>query len=213
MPMNRPALLIVAAGSPRRLLAAGLAALSLSSCQFMPSRGGGAPFPPPGQPRYGYNGSQSPNYPEPSALPMNGQGTTGAQTGTGDAKPKPPKTIKRDPNNTTVDLTPPTGGGQGTADAGSSGTGSTEPSTTGTTPPPADTGAGSTAGTGTPADSGTPAPKPSPREDLPYGIPVITKKGCVYSPHAPDKGYVDVEGLARGTRVKCPYTGKHFRVP
>ena len=200
MPMNLPALMVVAAG---------LAVLSLSSCRMLPPPGGG-PFPPPGQPRYGYNGSQSPNYPEPSALPMSPQGNNGAAAGTADTRPRPPKTIKRDPNNTTVDLTPPTGNGQGTADVSTSG--STEPATTGT-PPPADTGTGSTTGASMPADSGTPAPKPSPREDLPYGIPVITKKGCVYSPHAPDKGYVDVEGLARGTRVKCPYTGKHFRVP
>jgi hypothetical protein len=197
--------------------------LSLSSCHFLPPRGGSAPFPPPGQPRYGFNGSQSPNYREPAALPMNGQGNAAAPTGTADTKPKPPKTIKRDPNNTTVDLTPPTGPAAGATDAGTSSgnTGSSEPAasgTGGTTPMPdsgtGSTTGGSTAGSGTPADSGTtPAPKPSPREDLPYGIPVITKKGCVYSPHAPDKGYVDVEGLARGTRVKCPYTGKHFRVP
>jgi hypothetical protein len=51
------------------------------------------------------------------------------------------------------------------------------------------------------------------REELPYGIPVVGKKGFVYSPYAEDKGMVDVEGMNRGTRLQCPYTGKHFRVP
>ncbi len=56
------------------------------------------------------------------------------------------------------------------------------------------------------------APAPG-QEELPYGIPVAGKKVMVQSPYAPDKGFVDVEGLKRGTRVACPYTGKHFRVP
>ena len=59
----------------------------------------------------------------------------------------------------------------------------------------------------------TPAPAAPPQEDLPYGIPVIGEKGKVQSPYAPDKGFVDVEGFKRGTRVACPYTGKYFRVP
>jgi len=51
------------------------------------------------------------------------------------------------------------------------------------------------------------------RDDLPYGIPVVGKKGSVYSPYAPEKGQVDVSGLNRHTKVECPYTGKSFRVP
>ena len=52
-----------------------------------------------------------------------------------------------------------------------------------------------------------------PEEDLPYGIPAVGKNGQVYSPFAEDKGLVDVTGMKRGTRVQCPYTGRHFRVP
>ncbi len=54
---------------------------------------------------------------------------------------------------------------------------------------------------------------PEPMENLPYGIPVPESKGMVQSPYEPDKGLVDVSGLKRGTRVQCPYSGKHFRVP
>lgn len=61
-----------------------------------------------------------------------------------------------------------------------------------------------------PAPAGT---EPAPREELPYGIPVIGKQGMVQSPYAPDKGMIDVEGFKRGTKAMCPYTGKHFRVP
>jgi len=67
----------------------------------------------------------------------------------------------------------------------------------------------------TPADT-TPTGEPKPavtREDLPFGQPVVGKKGFVFSPYAPDKGQVDVDGIPAGTKVKCPYTGKVFRVP
>jgi hypothetical protein len=56
-------------------------------------------------------------------------------------------------------------------------------------------------------------PKESAREELPYAIPVVDKPGMVQSPYAPEKGFIDVEGFKRGTRVECPYSGKHFRVP
>jgi hypothetical protein len=61
----------------------------------------------------------------------------------------------------------------------------------------------------------TPEPPPVPPvpQELPYGIPVADKPGMVRSPYATDKGFIDVEGYKRGTRVECPYTGKHFRVP
>ena len=57
------------------------------------------------------------------------------------------------------------------------------------------------------------APVVESKEDIPFGTKVVGKPGMVYSPHAPDKGQVDVRGLAPGTKVQCPYTGKKFRVP
>ncbi len=54
--------------------------------------------------------------------------------------------------------------------------------------------------------------RPAP-EVLPYGIPVPGQADQVYSPYAPDQGAIGVAGLGRGSRVKCPYTGKSFRVP
>jgi len=116
------------------------------------------------------------------------------------------KVIKRDPNNTDIDLTPPP------APAGSSvekpavtepavePTPAVEPKPEAVEPAPA------------PTPAPAPAPKPVVREDLPYGIPAVTKPGCVYSPYMTTQ-LVEVAGLARGTKVKCPYTGKHFRVP
>ncbi len=50
------------------------------------------------------------------------------------------------------------------------------------------------------------------REDLPYGQPVPGKTGFVSSPYS-TKGFVDVSGIPVGTKVKCPYSGKIFRVP
>ncbi|HWB03801.1 MAG TPA: hypothetical protein VG796_12315 [Verrucomicrobiales bacterium] len=69
-----------------------------------------------------------------------------------------------------------------------------------------------------PAPPATPPPESPPpsktlREELPFGTPVVGRKGMVYSPYAPERGQVDVAGLKRGTRVKCPYTGHHFRAP
>ncbi|MEP7014696.1 MAG: hypothetical protein ABI925_04585 [Verrucomicrobiota bacterium] len=49
--------------------------------------------------------------------------------------------------------------------------------------------------------------------DFPYGTPVPGKKGFVTSPFAPDSGYIDVSGIAPGTPVKDPYTGKVFLTP
>ncbi len=51
-----------------------------------------------------------------------------------------------------------------------------------------------------------------PREDLPFGELVPGKTGYVHSPYS-KTDLVDVSGIPTGTKVKCPYTGKTFRVP
>lgn len=66
--------------------------------------------------------------------------------------------------------------------------------------------------------SSTPHPNPLPPstggpKNFPYGTPVPNKPGFVTSPHAPDKGWVDLRGFPPGTEVKCPYTGEIFLVP
>ncbi len=58
-----------------------------------------------------------------------------------------------------------------------------------------------------------PKPKPAPTANLPFGTPVIGKRGFVYSPYAPAQGMVDVSDIPSGTKVECPYTKKIFRVP
>jgi hypothetical protein len=49
--------------------------------------------------------------------------------------------------------------------------------------------------------------------ELPQGIPASDRPGMLHSPYAPEAGMVDVEGLAPGTQVKCPYSGLTFRIP
>ena len=48
---------------------------------------------------------------------------------------------------------------------------------------------------------------------LPFGAPIAGRPGFVNSPFAEKHQLVDVTGLSVGTEVKCPYTGKLFRVP
>ncbi len=54
---------------------------------------------------------------------------------------------------------------------------------------------------------------PAPVADLPYGSPIAGRPGFVNSPFAAKHQLVDVTGLPVGMEVKCPYTGKLFRVP
>lgn len=170
--MRRTAMTLAAAG--------GL--LGTSCTMFVPSYDPTAPgFTPDGRPRYGYHGTNSPNYGDPQAPPSGPRGTV--------------REIKRDPRNTDVDLTPPAQRG------------STPPEVSPGNPSPPENASHPT----TPADA--PPVKKAPREDLPYGTPVVGKPGYVYSPYAEDR-QVDVRDLKRGTRVHCPYTpGKDFRVP
>lgn len=57
------------------------------------------------------------------------------------------------------------------------------------------------------------APASSPAIELPYGSPIAGRPGFVNSPFAAKHQLVDVTGLPVGMEVKCPYTGKLFRVP
>ncbi len=57
------------------------------------------------------------------------------------------------------------------------------------------------------------AAAPVPLAQLPFGIPVMGRKGYVRSPYAGDQGMVDVNDIPAGAKVKCPFTGKVFRVP
>ena len=58
----------------------------------------------------------------------------------------------------------------------------------------------------------TPATKPAVQE-IPYGVSIPGRPGFVNSPFAAKHQLVDVTGLPTGMEVKCPYTGKLFRVP
>ncbi|MFZ4768225.1 MAG: hypothetical protein ACOYMN_25035 [Roseimicrobium sp.] len=58
-----------------------------------------------------------------------------------------------------------------------------------------------------------PAPAPKPVQEIPFGSAISGRPGFVNSPFAAKQQLVDVTGLPTGMEVKCPYTGKLFRVP
>jgi hypothetical protein len=80
------------------------------------------------------------------------------------------------------------------------------------TNPPANALFSSKPASGTPPAASTPAAKPSTPE-IPYGIPLPNRPGFVNSPFAAKHQIVDVTGLPVGMEVKCPYSGKLFKVP
>lgn len=85
---------------------------------------------------------------------------------------------------------------------------------TGTTPPPPAPTEPSKDTPPPPAANNTGAATPAPAAaEMPYGVPVPGKKGFVYSPYDKSAGFVDVRDIGPGTKVRCPYTGKIFRVP
>lgn len=63
----------------------------------------------------------------------------------------------------------------------------------------------------TPIASTPPAKAES--QEIPFGTPISGRPGFVNSPYAAKHQLVDVTGLPVGMEVKCPYTGKLFRVP
>ena len=73
------------------------------------------------------------------------------------------------------------------------------------TPPPSTTPAPQAPAQSPPAAAGT--------QEIPQGIPIVGRPGFVNSPFAAKHQLVDVTGLPVGMEVKCPYTGKLFRVP
>ncbi len=52
-----------------------------------------------------------------------------------------------------------------------------------------------------------------PNADMPYGTPIPGRANMVNSPYAGKTQLVDVSGMSTGQTVKCPYTGKLFKVP
>ena len=50
-------------------------------------------------------------------------------------------------------------------------------------------------------------------QEIPLGVAIPGRPGFVNSPFAEKHQLVDVTGLPAGMEVKCPYTGKLFRVP
>ncbi|WP_009959654.1 hypothetical protein [Verrucomicrobium spinosum] len=78
--------------------------------------------------------------------------------------------------------------------------------------------AGGPANPSAPASPTSPAPAsataaPASAPEIPYGSPIQGRPGYVNSPYAAAHQLVDVTGLPVGMEVKCPYTGKLFRVP
>ncbi len=201
----------------RALLLAGSTALIASSCADRPAYG---PESNVFAPRYGY-GSAPANLEERPAAPADAPGRANPQVQ--DGQPRKVPEILRDPSNTTVDLSPPPSkAAPGQAPEQTAPPAEAAPART---PAPALTKAPAEAAPAPAPEAAAPAPEriaapaPAPvkpavaREDLPFGQPVVGKKGFVYSPYAPDKGQVDVQDIPSGTKVKCPYTNKVFRVP
>ncbi|MFN0079438.1 MAG: hypothetical protein ACKVY0_23480 [Prosthecobacter sp.] len=70
-----------------------------------------------------------------------------------------------------------------------------------------------------PASKSNPSPTSNggatakPAADMPYGTSIPGRVNMVNSPYAGKTQLVDVSGMTTGQTVKCPYTGKLFKVP
>ena len=64
-----------------------------------------------------------------------------------------------------------------------------------------------------PVQKVAPPPTAEVKTELPFGVAIPGRPGFVNSPYAAKHQLVDVTGLPTGMEVKCPYTGKLFRVP
>jgi hypothetical protein len=84
-----------------------------------------------------------------------------------------------------------------------------------TKPAPAPSSVASNKPTAPPLTAPTtpPAAENKPVQDIPFGSAIAGRPGFVNSPFAAKHQLVDVTGLPTGMEVKCPYTGKLFRVP
>ncbi|WP_050030086.1 hypothetical protein [Verrucomicrobium sp. BvORR034] len=137
----------------------------------------------------------------PKTSPKSGSGSGSGPTGlakTEDTKPAPPQLKDMagpasGPSSNSVSGSNPTSGADGPNASTSKGAASN---------PPAN-----------PTVATTPAPAPAPAPEIPYGSPIQGRPGYVNSPYAAAHQLVDVTGLPVGMEVKCPYTGKLFRVP
>ncbi|MES2705768.1 MAG: hypothetical protein V4726_04105 [Verrucomicrobiota bacterium] len=193
----------------RAAVLAGCTALAGSSCVSYPPPGpeGNVFVEGNGRPRYGYGGSQSPNNQGGPPRQADPSRRSDRQDINRPEDRKPP-VIRRDPNDTTVDMTPPERKLERTPEPVPPVTDAPEKNQSPSekyTPPERTT-----------PSAPTPPPvekeKPAGREDLPYGTPIVGRKGFVYSPYY-TTGEVDVKDISSGTKVRCPYTKKIFRVP
>ena len=64
-----------------------------------------------------------------------------------------------------------------------------------------------------PKSNGSASSPANATENLPYGTAVPGRMNMVNSPFAGKTQLVDVSGMSAGQTVKCPYTGKLFKVP
>jgi hypothetical protein len=175
-----------------------LAALLLSSCvsDYYPSSDGNIFLRQRRPPKYGHGGTDSPPADAGAADASRARQPRGdvegevgaARRGGTEYLPETPDTPGERTEETTPERPPP----DRTADETS------KPSDSGTTPR-----------TG---NAGTSKPAATEDSNLQFGIPVPGKEGLVYSPYY-SGGYVDVKGMPPGSKARCPYTKKIFRVP